>query len=45
MVFEAQEMAFGHERTYSRRVAREDRYRAMAGQFASRQESATTGGD
>ena len=33
---EAQEMVFGHEHSYSRRVAREDRYRAMAGQFNKR---------
>lgn len=33
---EALEMAFGHERTYGRRTAREGRYRAMAGQFESR---------
>ncbi len=35
------EMAFGHEVTGERRVAREDRYRAMAGQFEARLTNAT----
>ena len=42
---EANEMAFGHERSYTRRVAREDRYRAMSAQFEKRVVSASIGGD
>lgn len=40
---EAQEMAFGHERSYARRSVRENRYRAMAGQLESRLAAATIG--
>ncbi len=39
------EMAFGHERSYGRRTAREDRYRAMAGQFESRLAAALISAD
>lgn len=39
------EMAFGHERSYSRPVAREDRYRAMTGQLDARVAIAAGGGD
>ncbi len=37
---EPYEMAFGHDQTGARRVAREARYRAMAGQFEARLTSA-----
>ncbi len=45
---EPYEMAFGHEETGARRVAREARYRAMAGQFEARLNKASiaaTGGE
>ncbi len=41
---EPREMAFGHEATHSRRVAREDRYRAMQAQFESRVTNASGAG-
>ena len=35
----SQELALGHKRTYSRPVARADRYQAMAGQFLRREQN------